>query len=145
MAEINNGLPPAQGLYDPNNEHDACGVGFVVNMKGKRSHQTIRDALKILVNLLHRGACGCEANTGDGAGILIQIPHRFFQRECPKDGYSPGFSIPEPGHYGMGCVMMPPAEDQRIECERLIGEIVREEGQTLMGWRDVPQNNSLLG
>ncbi|MGA2557889.1 MAG: hypothetical protein ABSG04_16590, partial [Verrucomicrobiota bacterium] len=79
------GWPPRQGLYDPQFEHEACGVGFVVNLKGRKSHKIIRDALTILINLNHRGACGCEANTGDGAGILMQIPHAFFKEVCRKD------------------------------------------------------------
>src|SRR4051795_8497173 len=77
-----NGLPPKQGLYDPQFEHDACGVGFVVNVKGKKSHEIIRQAIQVLLNLDHRGACGCEANTGDGAGILIQVPHAFSRKAC---------------------------------------------------------------
>ena len=135
------GLPPAQGLYDPANEHDACGVAFYVNMKGKKSSDIVRKGLKVLVNLLHRGACGCESNSGDGAGILIQIPHRFFLRECAKEG----IKLPEPGHYGMGCVMLPTAPDERAKCQTKFEEIVREEGQTVLGWRNVPQDNSMLG
>src|SRR5690348_12676553 len=87
------GLPAKQGLYDPFFEHEACGVGFVVNVKGKKSHQIIEQALQVLRNLDHRGACGCEANTGDGAGILMQMPHTFLQRECEKLG----FKLPKPG------------------------------------------------
>src|ERR1700679_2355511 len=87
--------PPAQGLYDPQFEHDACGLGFVVHMKGKKSHQLVTDALKILVNLDHRGACGCEANTGDGAGILIQLPHEFLTAEAARLG----FTLPAHGQY----------------------------------------------
>ena len=137
----NEGPPPAQGLYDPANEHDACGVGFIVNIKGKKSHDIVQKALKVLVNLLHRGACGCEANSGDGAGILIQIPHAFFQRECNKDG----IALPEPGHYSVGCVFMPPEVAQRQQCQDMLEQIVREEGQHVLGWRNVPQDNSLLG
>src|SRR3954463_8101432 len=88
-----NGLPPKQGLYDPQFEHDSCGVGFVVNIKGAKSHEIIRQALQILINLRHRGACGCETNTGDGAGILLQMPHKFFEKECPKAG----IKLPAPG------------------------------------------------
>jgi glutamate synthase (ferredoxin) len=138
---VHNGLPPAQGLYHPDNEHDACGVGFVVNMKGKRSHETIRDALKILVNLLHRGACGCEANTGDGAGILIQIPHTFFKYEAWKLG----ISLPEPGEYGVGFVFLPRDEQQRKECEKRFEQAIVNAGQKFLGWRDVPTNNQKLG
>src|ERR1700740_375264 len=87
-----NGLPPKQGLYDPQFEHDACGVGFVVNMKGKKSHEIIDQAITILINLDHRGACGCETNTGDGSGILIQIPHKFLSKVAAKEG----ITLPEP-------------------------------------------------
>ena len=95
--------PPKQGLYDPHFEHESCGVGFVVNMDGHRSNTIVRQALKVLVNLQHRGACGCEANTGDGAGILIQIPHRFFREKCAEDG----IRLPDPGHYAVGSVFLP--------------------------------------
>jgi len=95
--------PPKQGLYDPQYEHDACGLGFVVNLKGKKSHQLVADALKILVNLDHRGACGCEANTGDGAGILIQVPHDFLSAQTAKLG----FNLPAAGQYGVGQLFLP--------------------------------------
>ncbi len=96
MTRLNpNGLPPAQGLYDPANEHDACGIGFVASIKGNKSHDIIRKGIRVLLNLAHRGACGCDPETGDGAGVLIQIPHQFFARECAKLG----FTLPEPGSY----------------------------------------------
>src|ERR1051325_36523 len=101
--------PPKQGLYDPQFEHDACGLGFVVNMKGAKSHQLVTDALKILVNLDHRGACGCEANTGDGAGILIQVPHEFLVTQTAKFG----FKLPAPGEYGVGQLFLPKDKAQR--------------------------------
>ncbi len=97
------GLPKAQGLYNPANEHDACGIGFVANIQGQKSHDIIQKGLQILINLTHRGACGCDPETGDGAGILIQIPHAFFARECAKLG----FTLPEPGQYGLGMVSCP--------------------------------------
>src|ERR1044072_1660708 len=97
------GMPPAQGLYDPAHEHDACGVGFVVDMKGRKSHAIVDQALQVLKNLLHRGARGCEVNTGDGAGILIQMPHAFLARECGRLG----FPLPAPRHYGAGLVFLP--------------------------------------
>src|SRR3954454_14765384 len=100
---IPTGLPVKQGLYDPQYEHDACGVGFVVNIKGKKSHQIVRDALTILMNLNHRGACGCEANTGDGAGILMQMPHQFLQEVCKKEK----LALPGLGEYGMGNIFLP--------------------------------------
>src|SRR5215212_10710722 len=95
--------PGAQGLYDPRHEHDACGVGFVVNVKGRRSHAVIEQGLRLLINLLHRGACGCEANTGDGAGILIQTPDRFLR----KVTMAMGVSLPPAGRYGTGLVFLP--------------------------------------
>jgi glutamate synthase domain-containing protein 2/glutamate synthase domain-containing protein 1/glutamate synthase domain-containing protein 3 len=135
------GLPPKQGLYDPAHEHDACGMGFVVDLKGRRSHEIIEQALQILVNLEHRGACGCEKNTGDGAGILIQMPHEFLRRECAKLG----IALPEPGQYGVGNVFLPTDERVRRECERLFEEEVRKEGQEVIGWRDVPFDDSMIG
>src|SRR5436190_14316967 len=96
--------PPAQGLYDPAHEHDACGVGFVVDIKGRKSHAIVRQALAVLINLLHRGACGCEPNTGDGAGILLQVPDKFFRKECARLG----ITLPAPTEYGAGLVFLPP-------------------------------------
>src|SRR5215470_13282729 len=126
--------PPAQGLYDPRSEHDACGVGFVVHIKGHRSHDIVRKALEVLINLEHRGACGCEANTGDGAGIQIQTPDRFFRRVLP-------FALPAAGTYGAGLVFLPRDERDRNRIKTLIAGIVREEGAAVLGWRDVPTNN----
>src|SRR5580698_5798472 len=93
--------PGRQGLYDPRNEHDACGMGFVVNLNGEKSHEIIEQGIQILVNLTHRGACGCDPETGDGAGLLIQIPHEFLKRECAALETGP-FELPEPGKYGVG-------------------------------------------
>ena len=138
---VRRGTPPKQGLYDPQFEHDACGLGFVVNMKGKKSHQMVTDALKILVNLDHRGACGCEANTGDGAGILIQIPHDFFVTEAARLG----FKLPAVGHYGVGQMFLPQVPEHREAVKAAFAKIVAAEGQALLGWRDVPTNNSSLG
>ena len=138
---ITNGLPPKQGLYDPQFEHEACGVGFVANIKGRKSHEIIRQAIQILINLDHRGACGCEVNTGDGAGILIQMPHTFFKKVTP----ALGIELPEEGHYGAGLVYLPPDPAQRHECEQMFGKIVAEEGQHIVGWRDVPTRNQSLG
>src|SRR2546426_3388572 len=133
--------PPKQGLYDPQYEHDACGVGFLVHIKGKKSNPIIRQALDILVNLNHRGACGCENNTGDGAGILLEMPHRFLKEVC-DDAKVP---LPSPGEYGAGMVFLPAEPAQRAACEKLFAEIVAEEGQKLLGWRTVPTDNSSLG
>ena len=133
--------PPKQGLYDPQFEHDACGLGFVVNMKGKKSHQMVSDALKILVNLDHRGACGCEANTGDGAGILIQMPHEFLAAQTARLG----FQLPASGQYGVGQLFLPQAPAERETIKKELANIVADEGQTVLGWRDVPVDNSSLG
>ncbi len=135
------GLPAKQGLYDPAYEKDACGVGFVVNMNGVKSHKTVRQAMTVLVNLNHRGACGCEANTGDGAGINLQLPHKFFQKVSAANG----FELPAPGEYGVGMIFLPKDEGARHEFEQLLEKIVRDEGQTVIGWRTVPTNNSSLG
>ncbi len=133
--------PEQQGLYNPANEHDACGVGFLVHLKGQRSHQIIRDGLKALVNLNHRGACGCEVNTGDGAGVLIQIPHEFFAAVCPELG----IELPERHRYGAGIFFLPRSESARAEGKRLFEAVVAEEGQRFLGWRTVPTENSTLG
>ncbi len=135
------GLPPAQGLYRPEFEHDACGVGFVVHLKGHKSHQIIRDGITALENLTHRGATGAEANTGDGAGILIQVPHQFFQRECAAIG----IRLPEAGHYGAGLFFASPDPKARAQAQALFTAIVEEEGQHLLGWREVPTNNASIG
>ena len=135
------GLPVAQGLYSPDHEHDACGVGFVVDMKGRKSHAIVSQALEVLKNLLHRGACGCEVNTGDGAGILIQMPHAFLARECAKLG----MLLPVPRHYGAGLVFLPREPAQAARCRETLSVIVKEEGQTLLGWRPVPTDDSPVG
>jgi len=133
--------PGKQGLYDPQFEHDACGIGFVANIKGRTSHQLVADGLQILVNLDHRGAVGCEPNTGDGAGILIQTPHEFFVKVTGELG----FKLPAVGHYAAGMLFMPQDYDQRQEVKRALAKIIEDEGQTLLGWRDVPTDNSSLG
>ena len=133
--------PLKQGLYDPQFEHDACGLGFVVNMKGKKSHQMVSDALQILVNLDHRGAVGAEANTGDGAGILIQVPHDFLSAEAVRLG----FQLPAVGHYGVGQLFLPKNPADRAAVKSELSKIITDEGQAILGWRDVPVNNSSLG
>jgi len=130
--------PQKQGLYDPRHEHDACGVGFVADVKGRRSHQIVRNALEVLRNLEHRGASGCDANSGDGAGILVQTPHEFLLKEC-------SFDLPAFGHYAAGMVFLPVSSSSRQRCEKILEQVVEEEGQRLIGWRDVPTNDSLLG
>ena len=135
------GLPPQEGLYDPANEHDACGVGFVVDIQGRKSHRIVRRGLEILVNLTHRGACGCDPLTGDGAGILTQIPHRFFADKAAELGYT----LPAPGEYGLGFVFLPNDAEQRRWCIEQLERFVAEEGQRLIGWRDVPVDNEHIG
>jgi glutamate synthase (NADPH/NADH) large chain len=130
-----------QGLYDPANEHDSCGVGFVVDIEGRPSHAIVRKALRVLINLLHRGACGCEPNTGDGAGILVQMPDRFLRRECARLG----FALPPVGHYGAGLVFLPREPMPADKVRALLHSIVEEEGQVLLGWRDVPTDDRMLG
>ena len=135
------GLPQKQGLYDPQFERDACGIGFVVNFKGNKSHEIVRQALTILTNLNHRGGSGCEANTGDGAGLLIQIPHTFLKGACDEIG----INLSLPGEYGVGMVFLPREASVRSRCERMIEDIIKEEGQTVLGWRTVPTDASTLG
>ena len=135
------GLPQKQGLYDPSLEHDSCGFGFVVDIKGRPSHEIVVKALEVLCNLEHRGATGAEKETGDGAGILLQTPHAFLEAACGKLG----LTLPGRGKYGVGMVFLPPSEPGREAIYRLFDETVRDEGQQLLGWRDVPTDNSTLG
>ncbi|MEM6498451.1 MAG: glutamate synthase central domain-containing protein, partial [Pseudomonadota bacterium] len=132
--------PGQQGLYNPANEHDACGVGFIADLSAKKSHKIIEDGLQILVNLTHRGAVGADPLAGDGAGMLIQIPHDFFQSECS----SLGIDLPEPGQYAAGHIFMPRDKRFRRECEAQFERSCEEEGLVLLGWRDVPTDNSCL-
>jgi glutamate synthase (NADPH) large chain len=134
-------FPDSRGLYDSRNEHDACGMGFVVDLHGNKTHEIIRQGIEILVNLTHRGACGCDPETGDGAGVMIQIPHEFFERECRECG----FSLPEPGSYGVGMMFLPVEPQQRLICEGIVERIAREEGLTVLGWRDTPLNSDAIG
>ncbi|TIT20166.1 MAG: glutamate synthase large subunit [Mesorhizobium sp.] len=130
----------AHGLYDPRNEHDACGVGFIVNMKGVKSHQIVEDGLAVLENLTHRGAVGADPLMGDGAGVLVQLPDRFFREEMAKQGVE----LPKPGHYAVGHVFMPRDPELQAHIEGIIAEVAQLEGQPLLGFRDVPVDNSLL-
>ncbi len=130
-----------QGLYLPQYEHDSCGIGFVANIKGGKSHEIVEDALKILIRMEHRGATGAESNSGDGAGILTQMPHDFFQRECEKLH----IILPEPKNYAVGMVFLPTDESDRAFCERTLERIIGEEGQRFLGWRDVPFDARTLG
>jgi glutamate synthase domain-containing protein 2/glutamate synthase domain-containing protein 1/glutamate synthase domain-containing protein 3 len=122
-------------------EHDACGIGFVSQVQGKASHDIIVKGIQVLVNLAHRGACGCDPETGDGAGVLIQIPHRFFARECGRLG----FTLPPPGEYGVGMTFLPVEPHVRRECEGVIERVVREEGLGVLGWRDTPIDSAAIG
>jgi len=135
------GLPPKQGLYDPRFEHDACGIGFVAHIKGKKSNEILRQALTVLVNLDHRGARGSEPNTGDGAGVLMQIPHAFLEKECSKAGVQ----LPPAGKYGVGVLFLPHDHGLREQCEKILEEVAAEEGQRVLGWRTVPTNDYTLG
>ncbi|GGG63219.1 glutamate synthase large subunit [Paenibacillus radicis (ex Gao et al. 2016)] len=141
MKEKIFGLPPKQGLYDPRFEKDACGMGFVANIKGKKSHTVIRQALTLLENMEHRGGQGSEPNTGDGAGILLQIPHDFFARELKKQE----IQLPQEGEYAVGMLFMPQDEQIRNGFERDLENIIKEEGQSLVGWRTVPTDDGKLG
>ena len=136
------GAPPAQGLYDPQHEHDACGVGFVVDLKGRKSSDIVQKGIQVLLNLKHRGACGCETNTGDGAGHPDPDAARVLRRRSATSSRS---SCPQPGRYGVGAVFLPADRASREACERLFEQAVREEGQELLGWRTVPTDNRSLG
>ena len=135
------GLPKAQGMYSPELEHDACGIGFVVNIHGEKSHTIVQQGLTILANLAHRGGAGSEENTGDGAGILLQLPDRFFRQVCPLIG----ITLPSPGEYGVGMLFLPRQADAREACQKRIEDIITSEGQTILGWRTLPVNESTLG
>jgi len=135
------GFPAAQGLYDPANEHDACGVGFVVNMYGRKSHRIVRQGLEVLENLTHRGACGCDPLTGDGAGILIQMPQEFFAFVAPQAG----ITLPAPGDWAVGNLFLPPSDGDREAAEGFFEKVCREEGLEFLGWRNVPTDNRFIG
>jgi glutamate synthase (NADPH/NADH) large chain len=133
-------LPPKQGLYDPQNEHDACGVGFIVHIKGHKNHEIIKQGLEILKNLTHRGAVGADPLAGDGAGILIQTPDAFLREMCKTSFTTP---LPPLGEYGVGMVFLP--RHAEAPCEKVMAKIIADKGQILLGWRDVPTNNNCLG
>ena len=134
------GLPERQGLYDPRNEHDACGVGFIANMKNVKSHKIVEDGLAMLENLTHRGAVGADPLMGDGAGVLVQLPDRFFREEMAKQG----IELPPPGQYGVGHWFMPQDAALRAHIDDIIRESAASEGLPLIGFRDVPVDNSSL-
>ena len=138
---LNYGLPPKQGLYDPRHEHDACGIGFVADIKGRKSHDIVQKGLEVLVNLTHRGACGCDPETGDGAGLLLQMPHEFFARECG----ALGFELPEEGSYGVGMLFFSKKPEERSGVRAMVERVVQEEGQRVLGWRKVPSDSNAVG
>ncbi|MGI2328045.1 glutamate synthase large subunit [Planococcus sp. YIM B11945] len=133
--------PVQQGLYHPDQEHEACGIGMIANINGERSHAIVQNAINILCNLEHRGGQSSDTSTGDGAGILTQIPHRFFLKQCEKEG----IQLPGEGRYGVGMVFMPQDYDIRIQAKEIMERIVTEEGQTCLGWRAVPVNDAFVG
>jgi len=136
---MDSAVPERQGLYDPANEHDACGVGFVAHIKGQKSHSIVQQGLQILKNLDHRGAVGADPLMGDGAGILIQIPDELFRESMAKQGVV----LPRPGDYGIGMVFLPKESASRLACQEEIERAVRGEGQVVLGWRDVPIDREL--
>lgn len=129
-------FPEQHGLYNPENEHDSCGVGFVAHIKGEKSHQNVKDAHTLLMAMEHRGGCGCEANTGDGAGMLTALPHDFISKVAKQDL---GVDLPEPGKFGAGIVFLPTDASERAKCKEAVNKLIEEYGQKLVGWRDVPQ------
>src|SRR5690606_14324664 len=135
------GFPPRQGLYDPAQERDACGVGFVANIRGEKSHELIHQGIQVLERLEHRGACGCDPETGDGAGILIQMPDRFLRQEAAKLG----FELPAPGAYASGMIFLARDDAARARQQALFEEIVAAEGQRFLAWRDVPVRPEKIG
>ena len=129
------------GLFDPAQERDSCGVGFIADIKGQKSHKIVEDALTILVNLEHRGAVGADPRAGDGAGILVQTPHKFLAKKAAELG----FILPAPGHYAVGALFLPHDEEWRREIMDTYAAVAAQEGMTILGWRDVPTDNSTLG
>jgi len=135
------GLPKRQGLYDPRHEHDACGIGFVADIQGRRSHQIVQQGIEVLVNLTHRGACGCDPDTGDGAGLLLQMPDRFFRREAA----TLNIALPAEGQYGVGMLFFSKKPADQIAARQMVAQVAAEEGFTLLGWREVPTDSSSIG
>ncbi|MCK5458176.1 MAG: glutamate synthase subunit alpha, partial [Melioribacteraceae bacterium] len=134
-------IPPKQGLYEPSTEHDSCGVGFVADIKGNRSHQIVKDGIQVLENMEHRGATGFDAETGDGAGIMVQIPDQFLRDKCDKID----IELPDFGNYAVGLVFLPKLVEDKHRIEGMFERTVNEEGQKFLGWRDVPHNSEVIG
>ena len=135
------GLPKRQGLYDPRHEHDACGIGFVADIQGRRSHKIVEQGIEVLVNLTHRGACGCDPDTGDGAGLILQMPDQFFRREAE----ALQISLPAEGEYGVGMLFFSKKPADQTAARRMVAQVVDEEGFTLLGWREVPVDSGAIG
>ncbi|HET6338642.1 MAG TPA: hypothetical protein VFG30_35730, partial [Polyangiales bacterium] len=129
------------GLYNARHEHDACGMGFVAHIKGEKSHAIVRDALTVLAHMSHRGACGCDPETGDGAGILLQIPHELYKEQCS----AAGITLPEAGKYAVGMLFLPTAEEPKAAAKALIERIVKEEGEEILGFRKLRVNEAAAG
>ena len=140
-SDYRSSIPQPQGLYHSRNEHDACGMGLVASIRGEKSHHIIQKGIEVLINLTHRGAAGCDPETGDGAGILIQVPHEFFARECGELG----MPLPGPGAYGVAMVFLPVDRHSRLQCEGVFERIAQEEGLKVLGWRDTPVNGDAIG
>ena len=134
---MQNQFPQRQGLYDPQYEHDACGVGLLVNINGGKSHEIVEKGLQVLENMVHRGAEGADSKTGDGAGIMLQIPHEFILLQ--------GIPVPEKGRYGTGLVFLPKDEKEQAMCINIIQTEIKKMGLDLLAWRDVPVNSEILG
>ncbi len=137
----NYGLPPRQGLYDPRAEHDACGIGFVADIRGRPSHRIVEQGVEVLVNLTHRGACGCDPDTGDGAGLLLQLPDQFFRHQAAANG----FELPALGRYGVGMIFVSPHHQRGPAALRMVEEVAEQEGLRVLGWRRVPTNSRAIG
>ena len=135
-------LPPKQGLYDPSNEHENCGIGLIVDMKGRKSHDIVSGALEICVNLDHRGGCGCDPITGDGAGIFIQTPHKFFRKVLESDH---SVTLPQSGDYGVGFFYLSKSEEHFKHETSVIENVLKELGMKVFCIRDVPVKSSILG
>src|SRR5215469_2919081 len=123
-------MPVAQGLYDPRNEHDACGVGFIAHIKNRKSHRIVADGIRILLNLAHRGAVAADPLAGDGAGLLVQLPDKLFRGEAKRLG----FALPKPGKYGVGMMFLPRNDATRQACQETLEYYIQAEGQKVLGW-----------
>jgi len=135
------GLPQRQGLYDPRREHDACGIGFVADIQGRRSHKIVEQGIEVLVNLTHRGACGCDPDTGDGAGLILQLPDKFFRREAERLG----IALPAQGQYGVGMLFFSKTPAHQTTARQMVEQVTTEEGLEVLGWREVPVDSSAIG